>query len=164
MAKSRTTSRSSVPPKKPAKARSEKKPAKASAKKKPAKARSSKVATSMPDSARETALFLAKLALDKKALDVTVLDVRGLASYAEYFVLMTAESDPQMGAIADYLGVKMKERGEPPLGIEGTRAGRWVLIDFGDVVAHVFYQDARAFYDLEGLWADAARVQVVDHR
>jgi ribosome-associated protein len=114
------------------------------------------------DGARAKAMAMARLALDKKALDVLVLDVRSLASYAEYFVLMTAESDPQMAAIADYLEDKMREQGERALGIEGTRGGRWVLIDFGDVVAHVFYQDARAFYDLEGLWADAPRILVAE--
>ncbi len=105
-----------------------------------------------------TALEIARLAADKKALDVVVLDVRGLASYAEYFVLMTAESEPQLNAIADHIEEQMKVQGERPLGIEGARGGRWVLIDFGDVVAHVFYQDTRGFYDLEGLWADAPRV------
>jgi ribosome-associated protein len=113
-----------------------------------------------PDPSQDAALEVARLALDKKALDVVVLDVRGLASYAEFFVLMTAESEPQLNAIADYLEEKMRERGERALGIEGAGAGRWVLIDFGDIVAHVFYQDARAFYDLEGLWADAPRLPV----
>ena len=111
---------------------------------------------------RERALFLARLGLEKKALDVLLLDVRGLSSHAEFIVLMTAESDPQLGAIADYLEDRMKEQGERPLGIEGARGGRWVLIDFGDVVAHVFYQDVRGFYDLEGLWADAPREPVAD--
>ena len=128
------------------------------AKKAPPKAKATATA---PDPSREVALEITRLSLDKKALDVVVLDVRGLASYAEYFVLMTAESDPQLTAIADYLDDQMKLKGQRPLGIEGTRAGRWVLIDFGDVVAHVFYQDARTFYDLEGLWADAPRLAVV---
>jgi ribosome-associated protein len=112
--------------------------------------------------ARESAMLIARLGLDKKALDVVVLDVRGLSSYAEYVVVMTAESDPQLGAIADHVEAAMKERGERPIGIEGLRAGQWVLIDYGDVVAHVFYQDMRAFYDLEGLWADAQRTAVRD--
>ncbi len=117
---------------------------------------------SQKDSARESALFIAQLGLDKKALDVVLLDVRGLASYAEYFVVMTAESDPQLNAIADFVEAKMKERGERPIGIEGRQAGQWVLVDYGDVVAHVFYQEMRTFYDLEGLWADAPRVSVRD--
>jgi ribosome-associated protein len=112
--------------------------------------------------AHELALALARLGLEKMALDVLVLDVRGLASYAEYFVLMTAESDPQLNAIADHLDDEMRKQGERALGIEGARGGRWVLIDFGDVVAHVFHRDARSFYDLEGLWADAPRESVVD--
>ena len=121
--------------------------------------KSKAAAAPAPSPARATALEIARLASDKKALDVVVLDVRGLASYAEYFVLMTAESDPQLNAIADHIEEQMKVQGERPLGIEGARGGRWVLIDFGDVVAHVFYQDTRGFYDLEGLWADAPRVQ-----
>ncbi|HEY3450713.1 MAG TPA: ribosome silencing factor [Myxococcales bacterium] len=120
----------------------------------------SKAAAPAPSPARGTALEIARLALDKKALDVVVLDVRGLASYAEYMVVMTAESEPQLGAIADYVEDQMKAQGERAIGIEGVRGGRWVLIDFGDVVAHVFYQDTRGFYDLEGLWADAPRVPV----
>lgn len=119
----------------------------------------SKAAAAPPSPAKATALEIARLAADKKALDVVVLDVRGLASYAEYFVLMTAESAPQLDAVADHIEEGMKAWGERPLGIEGSRGGRWVLIDFGDVVAHVFYQDTRGFYDLEGLWADAPRVQ-----
>jgi ribosome-associated protein len=137
-------------------------PKKKSPAKSPARARAAAAPSTAPDPSRQTALDLARWALDKKALDVVVMDVRGLASYAEYFVVMTAESDPQLGAIADYLEQKMKERGERPLGIEGQRSGRWVLIDFGDVVAHVFYQDTREFYDLEGLWADAPRQLVKD--
>lgn len=113
-----------------------------------------------PDETRETALAIGKLALDKKALDVVVVDVRGLASYADYFVVMTAESDPQMHAIADHVRLEMKERGKRTLGVEGLTSGQWVLLDFGDVVAHVFYQDMRQFYDIEGLWADAPRLRV----
>lgn len=114
------------------------------------------------EAARENALLIARLGLDKKALDVVVLDVRGLSSYAEYVVVMSAESDPQLGAIADHIEESMKERGERPIGIEGRQAGQWVLIDYGDVVAHVFYQDMRSFYDLEGLWADAPKTAVRD--
>ena len=112
------------------------------------------------DTARELATTIGTLALDKKALDVTVLDVRGLSSYADYFVVMTAESDPQVTAIADHIEVKLKENGQRPVSIEGRSTGQWVLIDYGDVVAHVFYQDMRSFYDLEGLWADAPRFSV----
>jgi len=145
----------------PAAPRTASRPKKASAKPtkvpKAPKAKTPSPSASSPS--RTAALEIARLALDKKALDVVVLDVRGLASYADFFVLMTAESDPQLGAIAGYLEEQMKARGERAISIEGERGGRWVLIDFGDVVAHVFYQDTRGFYDLEGLWADAPRVQ-----
>lgn len=140
------------------------KPLKAPRKKAAPKVVTSAPAVSRQDAAaaRESALFIAHLGLDKKALDVLLLDVRGLSSYTDYCVVMTAESDPQVNAIADFVEAKMKERGERPIGIEGRQAGQWVLIDYGDVVAHVFYQDMRLFYDLEGLWADAPRVAVRD--
>lgn len=115
-----------------------------------------------PSEAHATALKLAQLGLEKKALDVLLLDVRNLASYTDFFVLMTAESDPQLLAIADHLEMSMKAEGRRPLSIEGLRAGQWVLLDYGDVVVHAFHADARAFYDIEGLWADARREQIRD--
>ncbi|HTT70144.1 MAG TPA: ribosome silencing factor [Anaeromyxobacteraceae bacterium] len=112
------------------------------------------------DPSRPRALDIARAGLDKKAEDVLVLDVRGLSSYADYFVLMTADSDRQAGAIADAVEDKLKEQNSRPIGVEGYESGRWILIDCGDVVAHVFGREARGFYDLEGLWADAPRFQV----
>jgi ribosome-associated protein len=114
----------------------------------------------MPDEARPTALAIAQAGLDKKAEDVTVLDVRGLTSYADYFVVMTADSDRQAGAIADHVEQAMKEKGVAKVGVEGYEGGRWVLVDYGDVVAHVMNRESRGFYDLEGLWADAPRFTV----
>jgi ribosome-associated protein len=113
-------------------------------------------------SARLRAMAIARAGLDKKAEDVLVLDVRGLTSYADYFVLMTADSDRQAGAIADQVDLKLKEGGARKVGAEGYESGRWILIDYGDVVAHVFNREARGFYDLEGLWADAPRLAVTD--
>lgn len=113
-----------------------------------------------PDASRERALAIARAGLDKKAEQVVVLDVGGLTSYADYFVVMTAESDRQAGAIADAIEDKLSEMGASKVGVEGHSGGRWVLIDYGDVVAHVFSPEARGFYDLEGLWADARRVAV----
>jgi ribosome-associated protein len=113
-----------------------------------------------PDSARPTALAIAHAALDKKAEDVTVLDVRGLTSYADYFVVMTADSDRQASAIADHLEQTMKAQGVAKVGVEGYETGRWILVDYGDVVAHVMNRESRGFYDLEGLWADAPRLSV----
>ena len=102
----------------------------------------------------------AEAALDKKAEDVVILDVRGLVSYADYFVVASGTSDRHVTAIADAVEEKMKKAGHRTIGVEGYTRGHWVLLDFGDVVAHVFYDEARAFYDFEGLWADARRVPV----
>src|SRR5512135_1584393 len=113
-----------------------------------------------PDTSRPRALQIARAGLDKKAGNVLVLDVRGLTSYADYFALMTAESDRQAGAIADHVDETLKAAGATKVGVEGYESGRWILVDYGDVVAHVLSQEARGFYDLEGLWADAPRVPV----
>ncbi|WP_242339662.1 ribosome silencing factor [Anaeromyxobacter sp. SG66] len=117
-------------------------------------------AAPMPDVARPTALAIAQAGLDKKAEDVTVLDVRGLTSYADYFVVMTADSDRQASAIADHVEQTMKQQGVSKVGVEGYETGRWILVDYGDVVAHVMSRDSRGFYDIEGLWADAPRFTV----
>ncbi len=117
-------------------------------------------APSLPDTGRPTAVAIAKAGLDKKAEDVMVLDVRGLTGYADYFVLMTADSDRQASAIADHVEERMKAAGVSKVGVEGYETGRWILIDYGDVVAHVMNRESRGFYDLEGLWADAPRFAV----
>jgi len=111
-----------------------------------------------PDPSRPRAVAIARAGLDKKAEDVLVLDLRGLTSYADYFVLMTADSERQAAAIADEVEQRMKAEGATKVGVEGTETGRWILVDYGDVVAHVMGREARGFYDLEGLWADAPRV------
>jgi ribosome-associated protein len=103
---------------------------------------------------------VAQAGLDKKAEDVTVLDVRGLAGYADYFVVMTADSDRQSGAIADHVEETMKTMGVSKVSVEGYESGRWILLDYGDVLAHVMSRESRGFYDLEGLWADAPRFRV----
>jgi ribosome-associated protein len=106
------------------------------------------------------ALAIAHAGLEKKAEDVLVLDLRGLTSYTDYCVLMTTDSDRQAAAIADHVEQQLKADGAEKVGMEGHSGGRWVLIDYGDVIAHVFSREARSFYDLEGLWADAPRISV----
>jgi ribosome-associated protein len=98
--------------------------------------------------------------LDKKALDVQVLHVAPLTSVADYLVIASAESDRQTRAIADYIDGTLSRMGQRPLSIEGTTTGQWVLLDFGDVVAHIFRQDARAHYGLERLWSDAKEIPI----
>jgi ribosome-associated protein len=112
------------------------------------------------DPVHDTAVVVARAGLARKARDVVLLDVRKLASYAEYFVIMSADSDRQLAAIADQIEDDLAEAGRNTFGKEGVRGGRWVLVDFGDIVAHVFHGDVRAFYDLEGLWSDAPRYEV----
>lgn len=108
--------------------------------------------------AKALAQKIAALLLDKKATEVLVLDVRGMASYADYIVLASGESDRQVSAMAENVHVKVKEEDALyPLGSEGKETGQWVLLDYGEVVAHLFLAETRAFYDLEGLWADAPR-------
>jgi len=103
---------------------------------------------------------VARLCLDKKALDVSILDVRGMTSYADYLVLASGESDRQVTAIADHIDEKLKAQGVRPLGSEGRETGTWVLLDYGEVVVHLFFTEVRASYDLDGLWADAPREKV----
>jgi ribosome-associated protein len=95
-----------------------------------------------------------------KAFDVTVLEVRDLVDYADFVVICSGQSDRQVQAIADHVIEDMKKEGVPPMGVEGRSQGEWVLLDFNDVVVHVFDDPVRSFYDLEGLWIDAPRVAV----
>jgi ribosome-associated protein len=100
--------------------------------------------------------------LDKKALDVQVLHVAPLTSIADYLVIGSAESDRQTRAIADSVVDALSRVGQRPLSLEGTTSGQWVLIDFGDVVAHVFREDTRSHYALERLWSDARQIPIPD--
>jgi ribosome-associated protein len=106
------------------------------------------------------ALAAVEAGADKKAENPVVLDVRGLSGVADYFVVLSADSDRQAAAVADAVDDRLSALGAQRLGAEGRSGGGWVLLDFGDVVVHVMSPDARGFYDLEGLWADAPRVPV----
>ena len=112
--------------------------------------------------AQELALAIAQAALDKKALNVEIIDVTGKVDYCDYVVVMSAGSDRQANAIAKNVDAEMSKRGTKPNSVEGLPQGAWVLMDFGDVVVHIFHQDTRGYYDLESLWFDAARVEVKD--
>ncbi len=102
----------------------------------------------------------ARAAADKRGTDLLVLDVRELSSFTDYFLLVSGSSDRRVQTIGEAVLQAMKQRGIRPLGSEGLRQGRWVLLDFGSWVVHVFYEDLRAFYDLEGLWFDAKQVSL----
>ena len=103
----------------------------------------------------------AEAMLDKKALDVTVMDMREVSGVADVFVIATGESDLQIKAIADAVTERIRERlQERPWHVEGYEGRQWVLLDYVDLVVHVFSTDKRQFYDLERLWGDAPREQV----
>ena len=100
--------------------------------------------------------------LDKKATDVLVLQIAPLTSVADYLVIGSADSDRQASAIADYIDGILSRAGSKLLRVEGLRSSQWVLMDFGDVIVHIFRQDVRTHYALERLWADAKRVTIPD--
>jgi ribosome-associated protein len=109
----------------------------------------------------QRALLCAEYALDRKALDVKVLHISELSSLADYLLLATGTSDRQVQAIAESVRLGLKQNHNlQPLAVEGMNEGRWVLLDYGDVMVHVFQQDVRSFYDLDGLWSEAAEVAV----
>jgi len=97
--------------------------------------------------------------LNRKAIDVVVLDLRGLISFADTFIICSGRSHRQVSAIAESVEQDLKAEGIKPIGVEGLREGHWVLMDYGDVVIHIFYEPIRIFYDLEGLWSDARRIE-----
>ena len=107
---------------------------------------------------KELALEAVNAAFTKNALQPVLLDVTGLASYTDYLLILSGRSVRQVEAIADAVEQGMKEKGHDPLGREGMRGGQWLLIDYGDIVVHVFYHPMREYYDLEGLWVDAVPV------
>lgn len=101
----------------------------------------------------------AELALEKKASDVVVLDLRGLSSATDHFVLATGSSDIQIRAVADHIVESLKKEGVRPSHVEGMGSGQWVLLDYIDFVVHVFHPTSRGYYQLELLWGDAPRVE-----
>ncbi len=105
----------------------------------------------------EKVLLLTRLALERKAYDLVVLDVRELTSIADYFILCSGRSDRQVQSIAQGLEENAAEEGVKPYAVEGAQRGHWVLMDFSDVIVHVFYEPVREFYDLDGLWGHAPR-------
>ena len=105
-------------------------------------------------------LLLTRFALEKKARDLVVLQVRELTSIADYFIICSGSSDRQVQSIAQGIGENLSEAGHSPLSVEGAHRGHWVLMDFSDVIVHIFYEPVREFYDLDGLWGHAPRVEL----
>jgi len=115
----------------------------------------------LPKGPLDRAQALARSADSRKAEDIVLLDLRGRASFCDSFLICSASSRRQVRAIAEGLVKDLRAAGVTPIGVEGLGASRWVLIDFGDVIAHVFDAPLRDFYDLEGLWSDAPRVRLL---
>lgn len=107
---------------------------------------------------RQLAAVCARVADETKAEDLVILDVRGLASFTDYFVLMSGRSTRHVQGLAEAIENELRSKRVSSKHSEGLREGLWVLLDYSDVVVHIFYKEKRQFYDLEGLWHDAPKV------
>ncbi len=111
---------------------------------------------------KKLAYFIAELMLKKKGTDIKILNLEGKTSVTDYFVICSAAADVQVKAIADFIAVETKKKDEYVWKNEGYTALSWVLLDFVDVVAHIFNEETRKFYNLEGLWGDAEITDVTE--
>lgn len=107
----------------------------------------------------ELATICAKAALNKKAEDVQILDVRGICSFADFFVIMSGHSTRHVQGLAENIELALRNKKIRSTSAEGLQEGLWVVLDYSDVVVHIFYTETRPFYDLEGLWHDAPRMR-----
>ena len=113
-------------------------------------------------SAKEVAYEVTKALDAKKGMDITLLKIDRVSSLADYFLICTGTSSTHVKTLCDYAEYTLEQLGEPMLGREGHRGNAWELLDFGTIVIHVFTDEARKFYDLERLWADAEAVDIGD--
>ncbi|MGA2330763.1 MAG: ribosome silencing factor [Syntrophales bacterium] len=111
---------------------------------------------------KERLLLCINASLKRKAKNLTILNVKEISSFADYFIICSGTSDRQVQSIAASIRENLKEYGIIPLGIEGESLGKWVLMDYEDIIIHVFYDPIREFYDIERLWPDAPRMDVGD--
>jgi ribosome-associated protein len=114
----------------------------------------------MDTDSKTKSFLIAEQARERKALDPVLLEMRGITSFTDYFFICSGASDRQVRAIADGIQEGLEREGLHPLGIEGAVEGRWILMDYGDVIVHIFLAPVREFYDLEGLWTDAPRINI----
>jgi len=114
------------------------------------------------EKARSLVLICAGAALERKAGNLVILKVRELSSFTDYFVICSGTSDRQVRSIADHVEERLKKEGILPLGVEGRQGGNWILMDYGEVVLHIFFEATREFYDIERLWAEAPALTVPD--
>ena len=110
----------------------------------------------------ELAKAISEIILSKKGYDIKILDLQGISSVADYFVICSADSDIQVKAITDEIEKKLRKQGIKPYNREGTTTNTWVLLDYIDVVVHVFKHETRLHYSLEKLWGDAHTIEIKD--
>ena len=106
----------------------------------------------------DKAMLCLSIIQERKAVDPVVFEMGKLTSIADYFLIASGNSNRQVQAIGRHLGTEMRKRGFRSSGVEGEQKGHWILMDYGDVVVHVFYHPIREFYDLEGFWIEAKRI------
>ncbi len=111
---------------------------------------------------QKRALLLINALLEKKAKDLVVLNVKEISAFTDYFIICSGTSDRQVRAIASHIRESLKKAGLIPLGVEGEKEGKWILLDYDDVIVHVFLEAIRTFYDLERLWSEAPRIAIPD--
>jgi ribosome-associated protein len=113
-----------------------------------------------PPTAAAALEWAVEACLDRKAADGVVIDLREISDAADYFLVVSGTSDTHVRAIAEHIEEVLRDRGSAPYAVEGLRGGRWVLLDYVDLVVHVFHPTLRAFYQLEGLWGDAPQRRI----
>jgi len=106
----------------------------------------------------DKAMLCLSIIQERKAVDPVIFEMGKLTSIADYFLIASGNSNRQVQAIGRHLGTEMRKRGFRSFGVEGEQKGHWILMDYGDVVVHVFYHPIREFYDLEGFWIEANRI------
>jgi ribosome-associated protein len=112
------------------------------------------------EKSKKTALKIAQILEDRKAIDVVVLDIHSLTIIADYFVIASGGSETQVRALYEEVEEKMRLEGIEPVHKDGHGGNRWIALDYGDVIVHIFHQDDRSFYNLERLWADGIPLSV----
>ena len=126
---------------------------------KPAAPRAKKKPTTSIDPEETLARLCAEAALDKKAEDVVILDMRGISSFTDFFVIVSGTSEPQLKAIAGSIRERVREAtGQRPTAEDGFPVSQWVIVDYGSVIVHIFHAEKRHVYGLEDLWNDARKI------
>ncbi len=117
----------------------------------------------MSMNSKDLAIQAVKLMDAKKAVDVNLIDIREVSTLGDYFVIATGTSSTHVKALADELEMRLKEEGASPDHIEGYRSNSWILLDYGEVIIHVFTRESREFYDLDRLWQDGVKVDISEY-